>query len=74
MVTVVLMTFACDDLDYKPANQIDNETIGQSAELLGNLTIGTYSRLPSECTIHIDGGYRSIDAPILYCANIPLLA
>lgn len=45
MAAVCMMVIACDDLDYKPANQIDNETIGQSAELLGNLTIGTYSRL-----------------------------
>lgn len=64
IVTVLLMATACDDLDYKPANQLDNETIGQSAELLGNLTIGTYSRLRERNYMrnrHISQEYPSDD-------------
>jgi len=45
IITLSVFANGCDDLDYKPINQIDNETIGGSAELLSNLTMGTYSRL-----------------------------
>ncbi|WPP51807.1 RagB/SusD family nutrient uptake outer membrane protein [Catalinimonas niigatensis] len=44
--SVMLMFFvACDDLEYEPIDQLSNERVLNSPELLYNVTIGTYSRL-----------------------------
>ncbi len=37
--------WGCDDLEYYPTDQLSNEQVLDSPELLSNLTIGTYSRL-----------------------------
>ena len=36
---------ACDDLEYYPTDQLADEQVMNSPELLSNVTIGTYSRL-----------------------------
>ena len=42
---VFVFLMGCDDLDYKPIDQLSNEQVQDSPELLYNVTIGTYSRL-----------------------------
>lgn len=36
---------ACDDLEYQPVDQLSNDLVMNSPELMGNATIGNYSRL-----------------------------
>lgn len=38
----------CDDLEYYPNDQLSNEQVLDSPELLHNVTIGTYSRLRAQ--------------------------
>jgi len=42
---LIISVTACDDLEYEPINQLSNEKVLNSPELLFNVTIGTYSRL-----------------------------
>lgn len=42
---VLLGLFSCADFDYKPVDQLSNEEVLNSPDLLSNVTIGTYSRL-----------------------------
>jgi tetratricopeptide (TPR) repeat protein len=50
-INILLLSFmfifltACDDFEYTPANQLSNEQVLNSPELLYNVTIGTYARL-----------------------------
>lgn len=46
LVTGFMM--ACDDLEYYPSDQLSNEQVADSPELLQNVTIGTYSRLRAQ--------------------------
>jgi len=43
--SLLLILYACDDLEYEPIDQLSNEQVRNSPELLYNVTIGTYSRL-----------------------------
>jgi tetratricopeptide (TPR) repeat protein len=46
LVSVLMIAFSgCDDLEYDPINQLSNDQVLNSSELLYNVTIGTYSRL-----------------------------
>jgi tetratricopeptide (TPR) repeat protein len=42
---VIAFLMGCDDLEYTPTNQLSDEQVENSPELLSNITIGTYSRL-----------------------------
>jgi tetratricopeptide (TPR) repeat protein len=42
---VLFILVGCDDLEYYPTDQLSNEQVLDSPELLSNVTIGTYSRL-----------------------------
>ncbi len=43
--TLFVFLMGCDDLEYEPIDQLSNEQVLNSPELLYNVTIGTYSRL-----------------------------
>lgn len=45
IAAALLSLSSCKKLEYFPADQLSNEQVNSSPELLGNLTIGTYSRL-----------------------------
>ena len=42
---LLLALVGCDDLEYEPIDQLSNEQVQNSPELLFNVTIGNYSRL-----------------------------
>ena len=44
ILTVMFLT-NCDDLEYRPINQLDESKVINSAELLQNVTYGTYAKL-----------------------------
>lgn len=44
-LTLFVLSWGCDDLEYQPIDQLSNEQVANSPELLYNVTIGTYSRL-----------------------------
>jgi tetratricopeptide (TPR) repeat protein len=45
MFLALIFFIRCDELEYYPADQLSNEQVLSSPELLYNVTIGTYSRL-----------------------------
>lgn len=45
MMAVFLFLLSCDDLDYKPIDQLDQDRVLNDVDLLQNVTYGTYSRL-----------------------------
>lgn len=45
VLIVFFVGFGCDDLEYTPTNQLTDIQVEGSPELLGNITIGNYSRL-----------------------------
>lgn len=42
---LIAFSWGCDDLEYQPIDQLSNDQVANSPELLYNVTIGTYSRL-----------------------------
>lgn len=45
---ILIFLVSCDELEYIPTNQLADEMVLNSPELLGNVTIGNYGRLKSD--------------------------
>lgn len=45
LIFTIIFMLGCDDLEYLPKDQLTDETVQESEELLGNVLIGAYSRL-----------------------------
>lgn len=44
---IIIFLIGCDDLSYIPTNQLADDVVLNSTELLGNITMGNYGRLKS---------------------------
>lgn len=45
LVILLIAFVSCDDLEYKPIDQLDEESVTNDPALLQNVTYGTYSKL-----------------------------
>lgn len=75
LLSVILLATGCD-VEYFPSDQLSNEQVTGSSELLGNVTIGTYSRLRARNYMrnrHISQEYPSDDIVLCKSTGDPLL-